>query len=350
MKPNVLFLYTEIAEYFLAACAALTEKAEVYIFRWPLNKEAPFKFEIPDGVHIIERNQYDTPRLIEKVKEVQPNAIFCSGWVDKGYLKVVQEFSGKIPTIISLDNQWRGTLKQRIACLGAQYSFLKYFECAWVPGAKQVEYASRLGFSNEKIHTGFYIANLDRFNEIYNHSLEQKRKAYPKSFFYLGRYVEHKGIFDLWQAFKKYRMQGGTWKLVCAGTGDQWENRMEYEGISHLGFKQPNDIPALLEQSGAYILPSHFEPWGVSVHEMAAAGLPLLLSDAVGSKDTFLQEGVNGFGFKAHGVEEIAQVMHQLEELDSEALQRMSNKSNIMGQLITQESWVETVVDIINRR
>ena len=81
-KPKVLFLYTEIAEYFLAACSALAEKAEVFIVRWPINSAAPFEFEVPKGVHILERQQYDTPALIQKAKEIQPDVVFCSGWMD----------------------------------------------------------------------------------------------------------------------------------------------------------------------------------------------------------------------------------------------------------------------------
>ena len=349
-KTKVLFLYTEIADYFLSACVALAEKSEVFIVRWPVNSEAPFEFELPNGVHLIDRENYDTKALIKKVKEIQPNMIFCSGWIDKGYLKVVKQFSGEVPTVITLDNHWRGTLKQRIACLAAEYSFLKYFQYVWVPGVKQVEYADRLGFSSAKIHTGFYTANLERFNQVYDNFINSKRTTYPKRFLYLGRYVAHKGIFDLWQGYKQYKEQGGTWELICAGTGNQWDNRVELEGISHLGFKQPEEIPALIEQSGAYILPSHFEPWGVSVHEMAAAGLPLLLSKEIGSIDTFLKEGENGFSFPQRSPECIAKAMHSIEKLSVAELCKMGALSHQKGNAINTENWVQTVFEILNFR
>ena len=350
MRPRVIFLYTEIADYFLAACAALAEEAEVFIVRWPVNDEAPFELTMPKGVHLIERNQYDTPTLIKKVKEIEPDVIFCSGWIDKGYLKVVKEYSGVIPTVVSLDNHWRGTLKQRIACLAAQHSFLNYFDFAWVPGAKQFGYAQRLGFSKDKIYTGFYTANLERFNQVYDNSINSKRTTYPKRFLYLGRYVARKGIFDLWQGYKHYKEQGGTWELICAGTGDQWNNRVALEGIAHLGFKQPEEIPALIEQSSAYILPSHFEPWGVSVHEMAAAGLPLLLSKEIGSIDTFLKEGENGFSFSQKSPECIAKAMHSIEKLSAAELCKMGALSHQKGNAINTENWVQTVFEILNFR
>jgi glycosyltransferase involved in cell wall biosynthesis len=346
-KPKVLFLYTEIAEYFVAACRALAQNAEVYIIRWPVNSEAPFEFKVPQGVHIIDRNQYDTKALNKKVKEIQPNVIFCSGWIDKGYLKVVKEFSGQIPTVLSMDNHWKGTPKQQIGSLVAQYTFLKDFDFAWVPGAKQVDYAKRLGFSDNQIFTGYYTANVERFNAVYEKSKHAKIEDYPKSFLYVGRYIKHKGVFDLWEAFKNYRNSGGSWNLICAGTGDQWENRIEFEGISHLGFIQPEEIPALIELSGVYILPSHFEPWGVSVHEMAAAGLPLLLSEEVGSNNVFLTEGENGFSFPQKSPDQIAEAMLRIEKMSDIELLKMGALSHQRGNSINTENWVKTVFKIM---
>ena len=346
-KPKVLFLYTEIAEYFLAACSALAEKAEVFIVRWPINSAAPFEFEVPKGVHILERQQYDTPALIQKAKEIQPDVVFCSGWMDKGYLKVVKALSEETVTVITLDNHWKGNLKQRIASLGAQYSFLKYFKYAWVPGAKQKEYAQRLGFPEDNIYKGFYTANLERFNGVFDQSRPSKQTIYPKRFLYLGRYVAYKGIFDLWKGFEQYRNQGGTWELICAGTGDQWDSRAIAEGIEHVGFVQPQDIPKLIEKSGAYVLPSHEEPWGVSVHEMAAAGLPLLLSQEVGSISTFLEEGKNGFSFPQKAPELIAAAMFSIEKMSDGELLKMGEISHEKGNYINANNWVNTVLKII---
>ena len=39
-----VFLYTEIAEYFLACCKELSKHGQIHIIRWPINKEAPFQF------------------------------------------------------------------------------------------------------------------------------------------------------------------------------------------------------------------------------------------------------------------------------------------------------------------
>ena len=44
-RPLILFLYTEIANYFLACVKELHKSADVAIVRWAVNEEAPFSFE-----------------------------------------------------------------------------------------------------------------------------------------------------------------------------------------------------------------------------------------------------------------------------------------------------------------
>ena len=80
-----------------------------------------------------------------------------------------------------------------------------------MPGEAQRQYALRLGFEEGEIRTGFYSADTQKFDGFYGQLSAGKQNALPKRFLYLGRYVEHKGIFDLWSAFAKYRQ--ARWRL-----------------------------------------------------------------------------------------------------------------------------------------
>ena len=84
-----LFLYTEIAEYFIACCNQLTEHGDVHIIRWPVNKEAPFNFSENNKLKIYSKTDYDYNGLENLVKEINPRVIICSGWIDKDYLKIL---------------------------------------------------------------------------------------------------------------------------------------------------------------------------------------------------------------------------------------------------------------------
>ena len=345
---KIVFLYTEIADYFISACLELAKDAQVHIVRWEVAKEAPFQFDFSDKLNIYSRDNYDNPSLQSLINRINPDIIFCSGWIDKGYIKIIKQYSGKVPTVLTMDNHYNGKLKQLGAILFSKYSFLKYFSNAWVPGIPQFKYVKKLGFKEDTVQTGFYCANTTSFNTFYDTSFNEKRKNYPKRFFYLGRYVKHKGIFDLWEAYKSYRRNGGNWELLCVGAGDEWENRMQVDGIIHLGFKQPNEIPEILKSCGVYILPSHFEPWGVSVHEMAAAGLPLILSEKIGAASQFLDIDKNGFQFSSGNIDELEKKLTKVSNLKSSELIEMGNRSHELAQSLTPKQWATKALNFLN--
>src|SRR5687768_14755516 len=116
-RTKIVFLYTELAGYFLACVKELSKTADVLIVRWPVNKEAPFKFDQSIPVEIIDRHQLSDEKLREKIRSFNPGVIVCSGWIDKGYLGIVKLFRKKIPCVLTLDNHWTGSLKQRIAAM-----------------------------------------------------------------------------------------------------------------------------------------------------------------------------------------------------------------------------------------
>ncbi len=60
-RPRILFLYTEIAPYFLACAYQLAKDhgLEVHVVRWPVNKEAPFDMDRHPGVVLHDRRSLD---------------------------------------------------------------------------------------------------------------------------------------------------------------------------------------------------------------------------------------------------------------------------------------------------
>ncbi len=106
---RALFLYSEIAIYFLKCCEELAKNNEVHVVKWPLNKAAPFKFNYSKSINIYKKNNYNRKELIQLIKNINPDIIICSGWMDKDYLKITKLYFKKIPTVLSCDTQWRGS-------------------------------------------------------------------------------------------------------------------------------------------------------------------------------------------------------------------------------------------------
>lgn len=339
---TVLFLYTELADYFLKCCEELSRDCQVHIVRWPVNKEAPFEFKIHPNLHIYDKPQYTYPQLLQLVQEIKPDLITCSGWVDKDYLKIVKQHFGKIPTVLTFDTHWRGDLKQQIAKRLSPFTLLRRFSHAWVPGLIQKTYALKLGFKAEHIYTGFYCCNLPAFNNMFLNQRPLKKLALPKVFLYVGRYYDFKGITDLWEAFISLQKETpNEWELWCLGQGSIAP--VSHPKIKHFGFVQPHDLEPILQKAGVFVLPSRFEPWAVVVQEYAAAGFPLLLSKEVGAAETFLEEGKNGFSFASGNPEDLKKQLKKIINSDPNDLLLMSETSHRLAQTIKQQNWTATV-------
>jgi len=348
---KVLFLYTELAEYFLSCVNAFVEKshAEVHIVCYPVNKEAPFSFMFSESLKIHERNKLTEKSLMELAENISPDVIYCSGWVDKGYLSVCKKYRNKIPVIVGFDGKWIGSIKQRLGSLFKEFTINKYFSHCWIPGNPQLEFARRLGFDEKNILTGFYSCNYDLFKSIYSNTIESKRNKFPHRFIFVGRYYEFKGVKDLWQAFFELTEEvANDWELWCFGSGDI--PLLKHPKIKHFGFVQPKDMEKYIADAGVFILPSHFEPWGVVVHEFATAGFPLICSDAVGAASAFLKENENGFSFQSKNINELKAAMKKAISLPDNKLFQMGQKSAELAVQITPEKWADTLLSVTNKR
>ena len=346
-KKKVFFLYTEVATYFTSCIEELSPAAEIHVIRYPVNKEAPFEFKNKDSsIKFYERNDYSYSDLLKLVNSINPDAIFCSGWIDKGYLKICKSYFSKIPTVLCMDTKWNGNVKQRIGSIVSPFVISNKFSHAWVPGNTQKQSALKLGIKESKIKLGYYCADTNYFTNCYLDFKEGKIQAYPKRLLYVGRYYDFKGITDLWAAFIALQTeQPNDWELWCLGTGDI--KPIEHDKIKHFGFVQPNELSKFIEQCGAFVLPSRFEPWAVVVHEFAAAGMPLILSSEVGAKELFLKKEENGFEFESRNISDLKDKLKKLFNLSNESLNLMSERSNVLSQQLTIEKWCNTALEII---
>ncbi len=338
---NILFLYTEIADYFISCAEYLSKDYQITIIRWPINKEAPFELDPKSNLEILEKKDNWT-EILEKLENKQFDLTVVSGWIDKDYMKFAkkQKKSG-FKTVLSLDNHWYGNLKQKIAKILSPFTLKTTFTHCWVPGKPQKQYALKLGFKSNQIQENFYCANVNLFKDQFQIGQENKYDPLKKNFIFVGRYLKHKGIFDLWEAFIEFKKEYPDWNLHSIGFGDEWDNRIESEGIIHHGFIQPKELKTILNESSIFILPSHFEPWGVVVHENAISGFPMILSDQIGAASKFLEEGVNGYTFESGRKGDLLNKMKKMAEMDPIQLKKMGAHSHQLGLSVDFDIWAE---------
>ena len=146
---NILFLYTELADYTMACLKALKrEDVQLMVIHYPVNSEAPFRLNFEGiGRFLSISNFDDATGLQAEVEAFHPDIIICSGWSNKTYLKICRSYRSQIPTVLTMDNHWQGSTRQRVLSLLSPFTLQRAFEYCWVPGKPQVEYGKKVGIS-----------------------------------------------------------------------------------------------------------------------------------------------------------------------------------------------------------
>lgn len=338
---KILYLYAEVMGYTMATIFSLVERgAEVHVVHWDDRKLTPYVPPSHPRVYMYKRSEMGVEDIHRLVDRITPVLTVVSGWQDKGYLAVSRRLRAMAATVVTgFDDQWHGTLRQRIAgFLGSMGYFSRFFSHSWVSGAYQFEYARRLGFLKQQIIFDLYSADLKIFHEAYRRNQTEKSKKYPHRFLFVGRLEPIKGLDTLVQAWQLLQGRTSDWELHLIGNGSQRDTFKRISGLVIKDFMQPDELMHEVNTSGCFILPSRGEPWGVVVHEFAAAGMPLIVSNVVGAASTFLISGMNGFVFEANNSHDLARQMARVIGMSDRDLCVMSEHSYRLSQRITPET------------
>lgn len=339
MSGRIVFLYSELAGYVLACLRALAAERDVAVMHWPVNPEAPFALPAESPLGLRDRSGLSRADIAAWVDAQEPVALVVSGWMDADYVAVARRWRRRVPVVLTLDNPWRGDWKQWAAVLASPVHVRRVFNRVWVPGEPQRAFARRLGAG--PVAEGMYCADVHAFDAAWAERAPQQRLLY------VGRYLPFKGVEELWAAFEEVAERHPGWELHAVGSGAGWDARRVHPAIVHHGFLQPEELAPLVASAAAFVMPSHKEPWGVVLHEMAAAGVPLIASDAVGAATRFLVDGENGYVFPAGDAAALAEAMERMITAGAAARAAMGERSRERALAWTPERWARTLMELM---
>jgi glycosyltransferase involved in cell wall biosynthesis len=350
---KILYLYAELMGYQIPVFKEYVSayNAEVDVMHWDHRKSTPYVPPVIDGVQYYNRSDFSLKQLKEFVINSNPDIIYISGWMDKGYLRAIRPLLKQgVPVVTGFDDIWFKTLMQRVAAV--LFPFIKpfFFSHAWVAGPYQFEFAKRLGFKNDEIIFNCLSGDTALFNSVYSESILNKKISYPHKFLYIGRFEKVKGVDILAQAWRniKARNESKDWELTLIGNGSLYESIATFTELKIINFLQPDELAIEIKKYGCFILPSRFEPWGLVLHEFAAAGFPIICSNVCGAALVFVTKNYNGYTFKPNDVEDLEKQMLKIINASDTELFSFANKSHAMGQKITPELSAASFISIIN--
>jgi glycosyltransferase involved in cell wall biosynthesis len=333
---KIIYLSTQIFPYNISTIYQLAEFGnEIHIIEKNNSIKKEKKF-LKKKIYFYKKLNYNFFGLINFIKKINPKIIVIVGWQELIYVLVVFFVKNKNTSIvIHSDNKWTGKLKQHIArFLGLFSFFYLFFDKVWIHGPFQFEYVRKIGFKAEDIFFDHASADVDLFHDYYQRFLVYKKKSYPKVFLFLGRIEKIKGLETLlnsWDELTRNK-ENQNWKLKIIGDGSfKIANKIaknKLQNVEILGFMSHKDLANQIKNAGCFILPSINEPWGVVVHEMCSAGLPLILSETVGSRYAFLIDKTNGFTFKKNNHISLKMAMMRIIRSSDQELMLMSKISH----------------------
>jgi glycosyltransferase involved in cell wall biosynthesis len=150
----------------------------------------------------------------------------------------------------------------------------------------------RLGVDPARVEVALQSAALEPFLDL----SRPKRAEGPVRVLSVGRLVADKNLGSLIAAFRAAGFAEGEAELVLAGTGpleDELRSATAGAAVSLAGYVAPEELPGLYAGADVLALVSSYEPFGVTMREGAAAGLPLLCTQRAGAAGDVAVEGEN---------------------------------------------------------
>lgn len=321
-KIPILFLYTELTPSVVAVFRCLTEgyNVNVHVVFWERGGQTPYRQPEILNVNFYPAKTWSPEQILGLVSAICPVITYISAWEDKRYLLSARKLVKELRLVVAgFDDVWSGSIRQRCGSVLVSLLGKHYFTHAMVSGPRQYEYAKRFGFRDRQILYYVFGCDIQKFSAVARDGLrftDSDQEDRMRSFLYVGRFVKAKAIDVLAQAFLIYKREFlGTWRLTCVGNGPLKEKLNGIEDLIVIDYLSHDELCNLLRSMGAFILPSRFDVSPLVVQEFASAGLPIVLSDAVGNRLLFLINGWNGFLFENENPRDLARQMFKISSL-----------------------------------
>ena len=344
---KVAILWTRLSGYLNACLRELATRpgVELLVANEAPSEDAPFDPTQFSWIASRFRFEYagrpDRDALLEQTRRFAPDVLLVNSWHIGEFRHVLQHLRPRPLRVLCMDNQWRGTWKQRLGALGARWYLQPHYEVVFLPGERQACFARRLGFSDDRIWQGLLCPDTATLVAEAGKPLS----PLPRAFGYLGRLSPEKGIQDLLAAYESYRAStSDPWELHVAGAGPLRPELDRHHGVLRSGFVQPAELGSWMQAIGCLVVPSRFEAWGVALAEGAWAGLPIIATDACGAVPHLVHDFANGRIARTGDVRSLAGCMTHVASLSDDERLAMGRVSRGLASPYTPARWADTVL------
>lgn len=278
----------------------------------------------------------DPARVKELVTGFRPDAVVFSGWHNPACRALAHDPAlARTGRLMTMDTPWQGTLRQRLGRI-LRGRYLARMHLVVTAGERARILARALGVPDARIRGQLYGFDATGFAA----ARTAPGAARPPGFLFVGRYAPEKGLATLAAAWRLYLARSkAPWPLHLCGRGPDDGGLRALPGVTDHGFVAPDRLPGVMQDCGAFVFPSLFEPFGVALLEACGAGLPVIASTAVGASVECVRDEANGFLFPAGDAEALAGCLLRMETAGDGRLAEMGASAAALAAPYAERLW-----------
>ena len=241
-------------------------------------------------------------RLLKLMKNIRCNKVLYAGWLAPEY-NLYAFLSPKYRNVMICESSildvsmtgLSGWVKRKI---------INRMSAVLPSGKPHAQLFDIIGFKGEKHITG-------SVGIFYKPERKLKEIHTPLQYLYVGRLVAVKNVELLIDEFNR---NGKPLTIVGNGILETKLKDKAKSNISFAGFIENEKLGNIYQSHDVFILPSYSETWGLVVEEALYWGLPVIVSNQVGSSVDMVQELGTGCIFESRNIDSLHTAIETMEQ------------------------------------
>lgn len=242
-------------------------------------------------------------RLLRLMRRVQCRKVLYAGWLAPEY-NLYAFLSPRHKNVMVCESSvfdvsfsgLKGELKRAV---------IHRMESALPSGIPHRQLFERIGFRGT-LHITGSVGIFNKGPRNLNRQLHQ-----PLRYLYVGRLVEVKNVSLLIEEFNR---NGKSLTIVGSGILESALRQKAQTNIRFTGFVANEQLGAIYQAHDVFILPSCHETWGLVVEEALYWGLPVIVSNRVGSSIDMVKNLGTGVLFQSNDPDSLHAAIGELEQ------------------------------------
>jgi glycosyltransferase involved in cell wall biosynthesis len=287
----------------------------------------------------------------DELERFSPDLVLVGGWNQPALLQAAR-FSHRrgLPFALWVESTARDERPNSRLLEAVKGRLIRSADGFLVPGRAAAEYLRGFGVAPERIAVAPNAVDESLARQVTElrgrrDELRAELGLHGCTFLSVSRLSREKGVDLLLEAF-----DGLPGELVVAGGGRELNQlqRLAPKSVRLLGPVPREELPRWYAAADVFVQASRSETWGMALAEAAAAGLPLVASEAVGAAYDLIEPEVNGLIVRTSEDGALREALRRV-AVDEPFRKRAAERSLELGRRTTPRDWAEAVAELAQR-